>query len=130
MIAESRDPMDGYTADEVLDMIDTDSERRVLTVPAARSASPTSHRTRAAREASLTARSRRQSEAAGNPQCPRCGTSTVQNAPEASRRIYWCWRCQKYPFGSGFGPDAIEQSPDSGSSPGRPHIKRARKSYQ
>ncbi len=79
-------------------------EPRVVTAPAARSASSVSHGTSAARKASLAARSQKRREAADNPKCPNCGASTVQNTPEGGRGVYWCWRCQRYPFGSGFGP--------------------------
>ena len=76
-----------------------------MTVPTARSASSEGHRTRAARRASLTARSRRLQEAVQNPCCLNCGTHTVQNMPERTRYVFWCARCQRYPFGPGFGPD-------------------------
>jgi ribosomal protein L37AE/L43A len=52
--------------------------------------------------ASLAARSRRRQEA--RPACPRCDTQTVQNEPEHARGVYWCPRCQTYPWGSGGGP--------------------------
>ncbi len=86
----------------------TTVERRDLTVQEARSASSPSHRARAAREASLAARSQRQREAMDNPVCPTCDGRTIQNDPERARRVWWCMSCQSYPFGSGFGPDRIE----------------------
>ena len=85
---------------------------RVVTVPAARSAPPESHGTSAARRAALAARSRRSREAVQNPSCPVCGTRTLQNVPERTRYVFWCARCQQYPFGSGFGPDSLERPRD------------------
>lgn len=85
------------------DEVQTSRERRVATAPAARSAASASRGTGAARKASLAARSRRSREAVHNPTCPACGTRTVQNLPEHTRRVFWCTRCQRYPFGSG-GP--------------------------
>lgn len=32
-----------------------------------------------------------------------CGTPTIQNEPERSRGVFWCPRCQSYPWGSGGG---------------------------
>ena len=89
-------------------------EPRVVTAPAARSASSVSHRTSAARKASLAARSQKRREAADNPKCPNCGARTIQNAPEGGRQVFWCARCQRYPFGSGFGSDRIQRFRDEG----------------
>ena len=91
-----------------------ESDPRVVTVPAARSAPSGSHGTSAARRAALTARSARSREAVQNPSCPVCGTRTLQNMPERTRYVFWCARCQRYPFGSGFGPDHVERSCNEG----------------
>ena len=84
------------------------------TVPEARSAPSADGRTARAREASQTARLKRKREQAGNPTCTRiverpgcaprvCGARTVQNDIERARGVFWCPRCQRYPWGSGGG---------------------------
>ena len=81
----------------------------VVTVPEAQSTPSANGRTAQALAASKTARSRRQQEARTNPRCQCCQTRTIQNDCERARRIWWCARCQKYPFGSGFGPDRTKE---------------------
>jgi len=39
-----------------------------------------------------------------------CATPTIQNDIERKRGVYWCPRCQTYPWGSGFEPGRIESS--------------------
>jgi hypothetical protein len=81
--------------------------RADLSASEPRSASRPAVGTALALKASLAARSQKRREAVGNPKCPNCGTSTIQNAPERSGGVYWCWRCQRYPFGCGIGPDVV-----------------------
>ncbi|MFC1639217.1 hypothetical protein ACFL3B_00470 [Gemmatimonadota bacterium] len=101
-------------------MTETSAIKRVVTVAEARTASSLGDRAATARKALATARSRKRIEAANNPKCPECDTHTVQNEPEKERRVYWCPRCQWYPFGDGFGPDVLpdEMEVDDGKNPG------------
>lgn len=44
-----------------------------------------------------------------------CGQKTTQNERELERHVFWCPRCQKYPWGSGGGrsgggPDKVPAS--------------------
>jgi ribosomal protein L37AE/L43A len=78
------------------------ARRADMSVPGPRSASRPAVGTALVLKASLAARSRRRQEA--RPACTRCGTLTVQNERERARGVYWCPRCQTYPWGSGGGP--------------------------
>jgi hypothetical protein len=37
----------------------------------------------------------------------RCNTPTVQNQAERTRRVFWCPKCRRYAWGSGFDPDQV-----------------------